>query len=96
MIEPPGAEAQIAFLQKLQRIYEEGDFTSTYKFALLMALAELSVERGADTGEPLMLRTEWIAEKFAEFYWLQSTPYSARIRGTARGVLARTLGSRRR
>ncbi len=92
MIEPPGAEAQIAFLQKLQRIYEEGDFTATYKFALLMALAELAVERGADTGEPLALKLDWIAEKFAEFYWPQSSPYSAGTRGTARGVLAQNLG----
>lgn len=88
----PRAEAQIAFLQNLQRIYEEGEFTATYKYALLMALAELAVERGADTGEALRLRIEWIAEKFAEFYWPQSIPYAAGTRGTYRGILAQNLG----
>ena len=93
MSQVPGPELQIEFLQKLQRIYEEGDFTATYKFALLIALAELAVERGDDTGAPLTLRIEWIAEKFAELYWPQSAPYSAGIRGTSPDVLAQNLGA---
>ena len=36
-------EAQLAFLTKLQRLFSEGDFTATYKFALLMALADICV-----------------------------------------------------
>lgn len=36
---------ELEFLSKLQRLIDEGDFTSTYKFALLNALADLSVEK---------------------------------------------------
>ena len=42
----PSPEAQLAFLTKVQRLFAEGDFTATYKFALLIALAAVAVERG--------------------------------------------------
>lgn len=34
---PPTAEQQIAFLHDPQRVFEVGDFSATYKFALLMS-----------------------------------------------------------
>jgi hypothetical protein len=37
--------AQLEFLTKLQRILNEGLFVASYKYALLLALAELSVEK---------------------------------------------------
>ncbi len=40
----PSAEDQIQFLNHLQRLLSEGGFTASYKFALLLALADLSVE----------------------------------------------------
>ena len=36
---------ELEFLRKLQRLLAEGDFVATYKFALLNALADLSLER---------------------------------------------------
>ena len=36
---------ELQFLRKLQRLLAEGDFVATYKFALLNALADLSLER---------------------------------------------------
>jgi hypothetical protein len=41
---------QIRFLLNLQRLLTDGQFTATYKYALLMALADLSVEHGDDSG----------------------------------------------
>lgn len=52
---PPSADTQLAFMTKLQRLLAEGDFAATYKFALLIALAELALELGADTGDSLDL-----------------------------------------
>ena len=37
--------AQLEFLTKLQRILGEGQFVASYKYALLLTLAELSVEK---------------------------------------------------
>src|ERR1035441_7705296 len=71
-------EAQVQFLLKIQRLLGEGLFTATYKFALLMALADLSVELGDDSGAALEIDVDRIAGKFIEYYWRQTLPYVGR------------------
>lgn len=70
----PTPEQQIQFLIKIQRLLGEGKFVASYKFALLQALADLSVEKGDDSGEPLKLTTSDIADKFIHYYWRQTMP----------------------
>ena len=89
----PSPEEQLAFLAKLQRIFEEGEFTATYKFALLVALTELAVERGGDDNRALPLQIRWLAEKFAELYWPQTIEYSTGAVGTTPALLAQNLGA---
>jgi hypothetical protein len=72
---PPSSDEQIKFLVNLQRLLEEGLFVASYKFALLLALADLSIEQGDDSGAPLELSTDAIAEKFIRYYWRQAVPY---------------------
>jgi hypothetical protein len=62
---PPTPDEQIEFLVKLQRLLDEGLFVASYKFALLLALADLSIEAGDDSGLPLPITTEQIAAKDA-------------------------------
>ena len=90
---PPTADAQLAFLTKLQRLFAEGDFTATYKFALIIALADLAVELGADDGDALQLSNHSIASKFIELYWQQTAPYSTDRAGAEPGVLAQNNGA---
>lgn len=71
----PGAEFQLTFLRKIQRLFTEGDFVATYKFALLMALSDLAVVQGEDTDAELPLRLSDVAETFARYYWPQTLPY---------------------
>lgn len=66
---------EVSFLRKLQRLLEEGDFVATYKFALLQALADLSVENEPATDGTLRLPLSMVAEKFIEYYWRQARPY---------------------
>src|SRR6516225_1319522 len=73
----PTPEEQIQFLVNLQRLLDEGLFVASYKFALLLALADLSVENGDDSGAALPLGTEAIAQKFVQYYWRQAVPYPA-------------------
>jgi len=76
----PSPEQQIAFLTNLQRLLSEGSFVATYKYALLMALADIAVERGADDDSELTITTSQLAKKFIQYYWRQSTPYlSSRV-----------------
>ena len=64
---PPTSDEQIRFMVNIQRLLDEGLFTASYKFALLLALAVLSIEQGDDSGEPLELTTDTIAEKFVQY-----------------------------
>jgi hypothetical protein len=73
----PSPDDQIRFPVNIQRLLDEGSFVATYKFALLLALAELAIERGDDSGAPLPLSTDDIAEKFVQFYWRHTVPYAA-------------------
>lgn len=41
----------------------DGQFTASYKFALLQALADLAVERGDDSGDAMIVPVAAIAEK---------------------------------
>ena len=72
----------------------EGQFVASYKFALLLVLADLSVEKrsvekGDDSGSPLTLDTGDIGEKFVQYYWRQTIPYPA---GSKARVLQQNIG----
>ena len=74
---PPTSDEQIQFMVNIQRLLDEGLFTASYKFALLLALRILSIEHGDDSGAPLALTTDAIAKKFVQYYWRQVVPYAA-------------------
>ena len=73
----PSPEDQIRFIANIERILSEGSFVATYKYALLVALVELAIERGDDSNRQLALPIHDIADKFAELYWRQAAPYEA-------------------
>ena len=69
-------EFQLAFLNKVQRLFAEGDFAASYKYALLIAIADIAVESGRDDDKPLTIPHRSLGEKFIELYWQQSAPFS--------------------
>jgi HNH endonuclease len=73
----PSPADQIRFIANVERILAEGSFVATYKYALLVALVEMAVERGDDTNRELQLPILDVADKFAELYWRQAAPYEA-------------------
>jgi len=87
----PSADEHLTFLVKLQRLLSEGDFTATYKFALLMALADIAVERGYDDVRELDIPMRDIAEKFIGYYWQQTMPYG-QTRSADNGILSQNAG----
>ena len=98
-VPPPSAEAQLAFLAKLQRLFSEGDFTATYKFALLIALADLAVELGADDGAEALLLVQQArsAERFVHLYWRHAMPYgTGRAGSQPRPALVQNIGAQLR
>lgn len=91
-LQVPSAEVQLAFLSKLQRLFAEGDFTATYKFALLIALSDLAVEWGTDDAGELPLSIQQIADRFVQLYWRHALPYGTGRPDTQAGVLVQNLG----
>jgi hypothetical protein len=71
----PTPDDQLTFLQKIQRLLDEGSYSSTYKYALLLSLADLSIEKGFDDSSSLVLSSREIAEKFIQLYWKQANPF---------------------
>ncbi|MCW1913021.1 HNH endonuclease [Luteolibacter sp. GHJ8] len=69
------AASEVQFLRNIQRLLDEGDFVATYKFALLQALADVSVEGAPDSGGELVVPLDRIAEKFIGYYWPQVVPF---------------------
>ena len=70
----------------------EGLFTATYKYALLVAIADLAVEYGHDDGTELDLPIRTIAGKFIEMYWRQGTPYGSAVADGEYNTLRQNAG----
>ena len=77
---------QLDFLDKLQRILGEGLFVASYKYALILALAEFSVEKGVEPADSLGIPLEELSERFIALYWRQTAPFAAGV------VLAQNTG----
>lgn len=71
----PGMIGELEFLTKLQRILNEGLFTASYKYALLLALAELSVEKSIRPDGTLRIELDELADRFVILYWRQVAPF---------------------
>lgn len=88
----PSAETQLQFLGKLQRLFTESDFTATYKFALLISLADLAIELGTDTDQALVLTNRQLGARFIGLYWKHCLPYGNR-KGNGTGILIQNHGT---
>ena len=60
----------ISFAEKVLELIDEGRYTATYKYAVLLALIDLCLERTQASGAPPdVLTTHQLAEKIIEIYW---------------------------
>jgi Restriction endonuclease len=70
------AAFEVRFLEMLQRLLAEGDFSSTYKFAVLLGLTELAVETSVPgEGCRESFTTLELAEHVVALYWQQVRPF---------------------
>ena len=81
MPEPSTHEAQVQFLLRIQRLLNEGSFTATYKYALLLSLADIAVESGDNSGAALVVPVSLIAERYIAYYWRHAAPYVPQASG---------------
>jgi 5-methylcytosine-specific restriction endonuclease McrA len=65
----------LAVGERIIALLDEASFTATYKYAVLLGLLDLCLERGALAGEgALTLTTVQLAEKVLNAYWHQVRP----------------------
>lgn len=73
-----GDAGAIALGQKILALLDEGAFTATYKYAVLLGLLDLSIEYTDAKGEPPQaVTTRQLTEKVVQLYWLHTRPYAA-------------------
>ncbi|PNK59628.1 HNH endonuclease [Psychrobacter sp. FDAARGOS_221] len=72
----PTADFQINFLRNIQWLLESSAYTSTYKFALLVAISNLSIESGINNDSTCSISYYQLAEQFIQLYWSQALPFS--------------------
>lgn len=63
----------LVLLERVQNLLRDSSYTTTYKFALLRALCDLSIELPDNTSN-IALQT--IAERFIHLYWRQVQPFT--------------------
>ena len=88
----PTPAEQVIFLGQIERLVSEGQFVATYKYALLVAIADLAVQFGADDGGELDLPVRAIAEQFIELYWRQCAPYGDSVADGEYSMLIQSTG----
>ncbi|MDB4930610.1 MAG: hypothetical protein JWM10_3094 [Myxococcaceae bacterium] len=72
----PAALDDPAFVEKLLAVLDQGQFTATYKFAVLLALVDLCMERASAQGAaPSSVTTAQLAGKVLALYWPQATAF---------------------
>jgi hypothetical protein len=65
-----GDRGAIGFAEKVLELLDEGRYTATYKYAVLLALLDLCLEHTARSGAPPeMVTTRQLADKVVEIYW---------------------------
>ncbi|MBA6348310.1 HNH endonuclease [Colwellia sp. BRX8-9] len=88
---------QIDFISYLQRLLQEGDFSSTYKFAFLHAIADICIEKNIQNSERLTIPFDEIVDKLILLYWQHAKPFStdtiAKVDG---GILLQNAGKQAR
>jgi len=66
----------IALAERVLNLLDQGRFTTTYKYAVLLGILDLCLENTARSGAPpSVLTTRQLAEKVFELYWPQVAPY---------------------
>ncbi|TGE84740.1 endonuclease [Pseudoalteromonas sp. KS88] len=89
-------QQQLDFITYIQRMLVEGDFSATYKFALLHALADVCVEQPlvSDQAE-LKIDLATLADKLIVLYWHHAVPFASEQSGK-NGLLKQNNGTQSR
>ncbi len=70
------ADATIRFIERFLGLLDQGRYVATYKYAVLLGLIDLALERTLHDGTPpSTVTTRLLADKIIELYWRQCSPF---------------------
>ena len=73
----PVTDSPVAFGEKVLALLDTGSFTTSYKYALLLAILDAVLEETDAGGQPpRMLSARDLGRRVFELYWQQARPYS--------------------
>lgn len=73
-------KSALRLAERLIQLLDEGSFTATYKYAVLIGIMDLCMEQTSASGSPPdVLTTRQLAEKVIELYWPHCMPYPDRV-----------------
>lgn len=71
-------QTALGFAEKVMALLDEGSFTSTYKYAVLLGLLDLTLENVGRHGmAPESFTTSQLADKVIELYWPHAVPFGS-------------------
>jgi 5-methylcytosine-specific restriction endonuclease McrA len=77
-VNPADERGAIGFAERVLELLDEGRYTSTYKYAVLLALMDVCLEHTQSSGAPpQMVTTRQLADKIVELYWPHSLPFAS-------------------
>lgn len=66
----------LALAERMLGILDDGSFSATYKFAVVLALLDVCIENTARSGvPPSSITTRQLAERVLELYWSHAVPF---------------------
>jgi hypothetical protein len=82
----------VMFAERVLALLDQGSFAATYKYAVLLALMDLCLEKTRRDGSaPDSVTTRQLAEKVIELYWPQTTEFDGRTLRQNSGEQARIV-----
>ena len=82
----------IGFAEKMLGLLDEGRFTATYKYAVLLGLMDLCIENTTASGAPPnMVTTNQLAEKVLEMYWPHTSGATVYVQNVGQKTQAEIL-----
>jgi 5-methylcytosine-specific restriction endonuclease McrA len=80
-VEDADQRGAIGFAERILELLDEGRYTATYKYAVLLALIDVCLEHTQNCGAPPeSLTTRQLADKIVELYWPHSVPFAGSMR----------------
>lgn len=73
------ADATVLFIERFLGLLDQGRYVATYKYAVLLGLIDLALERTLRDGTPpTTVTTRLLADKIIELYWRQSSLFGGK------------------